>query len=126
MPRNSKGPGQTVRVILGVLLAANLVAAALVLFPPGGSVENLQRQMITLQMEVSQSRALLAKTREHLAAVEKGRAEGDQFLGEYFLERRTAYATLLGELNTAASASKIKPRENAYNTEPIEGSDTLS
>jgi hypothetical protein len=47
-------------------------------------------------------------------------------LGNYFLERRTAYSTLLSELVEAANQSKIKPREHAYATEPIEGSDSLS
>ena len=122
----NKRPGQTVRIILGVLVLANLVAAALVLFPPGGSVEDLQHQMATLESQMSRNQALLERTREHAAAVEKGRSEGDQFLDGYFLERRTAYSTLLTDLASAATASKIKPREYAYSTEPVEGSDTLS
>jgi Tfp pilus assembly protein PilO len=131
MPRNSKSAGGSrdprllVRIVLGVLVAANLAAAALVLFPPGGSAEDLQRQMASLQSQISSNQALLERTRQHLAAVEKGRNEGDRFLSGYFLENRTAYLTLLGELNEAANRSKIKPREKSLSDAPIEGSDSL-
>jgi len=123
MPRNSS---QLIRIVLGALLAANLIAAGLVMFPPGGSAESLQREMATLQSQLAQSKARVERSREHVAAVEKGREEGDQFLAGYFLERRTAYSTLLTEISEAATSSKIKQREYSYSTEPIEGSDTLS
>ncbi len=48
--RNPKvSPKLIVRTILGVLVAANLIAAGLVMFPPGGSEEDLQRQFASLQ-----------------------------------------------------------------------------
>ena len=47
-------------------------------------------------------------------------------LSEYFLARRTAYATVLAQLDEAARLSHVKERENAFATEPVEGSDTLS
>jgi hypothetical protein len=114
------------RVILGVLAGANLIAAGLVLFPPGGSAETLERQLESLQSQATAKRATVARTREHAASVEKGRDEGDKFIATYFLPRRTAYSTLIGELQTAAAASKVKPREQSYSLDPIEGSDTLS
>jgi Tfp pilus assembly protein PilO len=115
-----------IRIVLGVLLGLNLIGAGLVLFPPGGSAEDLERQLASLQSQAAQKRALLEQTRKHASAVEKGRADGDQFLGQYFLARRGAYTALLTELNSAAQSSGIKPRETAYATDPIEGSDTLS
>jgi hypothetical protein len=129
MPRNSnlRAPVATVwRVVLGILLLANLVAAALVMYPPGGSADELEQQRISLEAQARTRRAQLMLTAQHAAAVEKGRAEGDNFLGDYFLARRTAYSTLLSELVSAADEAKIKPKEHAYATEPIEGSDTLS
>ena len=111
---------------LGVLGVANLVAGALILFPPGGSADEVEQQLASLRLQVASRRMQLARTREHVAAVEKGRAEGDRFLSDSFLARRTAYATLLTELLAAADQSKIKPKEHAYSTDPIEGSDTLS
>jgi Tfp pilus assembly protein PilO len=129
MPRSSNGaanPARLIRIVLGVLLVLNLVGAGLVLYPPGGSAEELESQSSALQSQLAQKRVLVQKTREHTNAVEKGRADGDQFLGQYFLARRTAYTSLLTELEGAAHASGIKPKETAYATEPIEGSDTLT
>jgi hypothetical protein len=129
MPRSFNGAaGITVwwRVALGVLLLATIGAAWIVMYPPGGSADDLQRQLAALQTQTAARRTLLASTRQHVAAVEQGRTEGDKFLNEYFLARRTAYSTLLSELVDAADRAKIKPKEHAYATEPIEGSDSLS
>src|SRR5258706_1007497 len=129
MPRNFNGAaGITVRwrIALGVLLLATIGAAWVVMYPPGGSADALQQQLAALQTQTAARRALLASTRQHVAAVEQGRTEGDKFLNEYFLARRTAYSTLLSELVDAADRAKIKPKEHAYATEPIEGSDSLS
>ena len=113
------------RVILGVLLAANLVAAGFLLYPPGGSAEDLQREMGLLQTQLAVKKAAIQQAREHAAAVEAGRKEGDAFLDEYFLPVRTADNTLVSELQMDAAAAKIKPKEHSFNREPIEGSDTL-
>jgi len=129
MPRSFNGAaGVTVwwRVALGVLLLATIGAAWIVMYPPGGSADELQKQLAALESQAAARRALLASTRQHVAAVEQGRTEGDKFLNEYFLARRTAYSTLLSELVDAADRAKIKPKEHAYATEPIEGSDSLS
>jgi type IV pilus assembly protein PilO len=137
MARSSSGPAAgiaskardtkfLVRVVLGALLAANLVAAGFVLFPPGGSAESLERQLESLQSQATVKKAVLDRTREHAASVEKGRAEGDKFIATYFLPRRTAFSTLIGDLDAAAVAAKIKPKERSFTLEPIEGSDTLS
>jgi hypothetical protein len=137
MRKNSKGQGpgaggQThdlkwkIRVILGTLLALNIIAAGLVLFPPGGSADDLERQLATLQSQIAQKRALLERSRLNVAAIEKARGEGDQFLDSYFLTRRIADSTLLAELTSAANKAQMKERDSAQTTEPIEGSDSLS
>src|SRR6266853_552016 len=95
-PNQSSNPARKVRIVLGVLLALNLIAAGLVEFPAGGSAADLESQLASLQTQVQRQRVLLETTRQHAAAVEKGRAEGDSFLKDYFLERRTAYASLIG------------------------------
>jgi hypothetical protein len=121
----SRDPRVVVRAILGALLAANLVAAGFLLFPPGGSPEALAKQMAELQTQVAASRATLEQTRQHALQVEEGRAEGDKFLANYFLPLRTSDKTLESELQKAAAASKIKPKGTQYSHEAIEGSDTL-
>lgn len=121
-----RNPKMVLRAALGVLVAANLVAAGFVMFPPGGSAEDLRQQLASLQSQIQSRQVVLERTRQHASAVEKGRAEGDEFLNEYFLPSRSHMSSLLTELEEAASKSKIKPREHAYSVEPIEGSDTLS
>jgi hypothetical protein len=137
MPRNSKsqGPGprvqrrdvrRTIRIVLGSLLALNVIAAGLLLFPPGGSADDLEREQASLQSQMMQKRALLERTRLNVSAIEKAREEGNQFLDSYFLNRRIADSTLLSALTEAASKAQIKERDRAQTTEYIEGSDSLS
>jgi hypothetical protein len=121
----SRDPRFVVRVILGTLLAANVIAAGVLLFPPGGSADDLARQMATLQSQVESKRAMLEQLRQHAAAVEAGRSEGDKFIADYFLPLRTSDNTLESELARAAAAAKIKPKGLQLNHEQIEGSDTL-
>jgi len=132
MPRNFNlsfklgDPKVAMRAVLGVLALANLVAAGLVLFPPGGSAEELEQERSTLLGQLRARQTQLEQTRQHAEAVDKGRAEGDQFLNQYFLANRSAFSTVVGDLFAAANQSQLKPRDSAYSTEPIEGSDTLS
>jgi hypothetical protein len=135
MPRNSRiqaAGGQAhnlkrkVRIILGTLLALNLIGAGLLVFPPGGSADDLERELASLQTQVAQQRAQLERSRLNVTAIEKAREEGDQFLDRYFLARRTADSSLLAELTEAANKAQIKERDRAQTTEFIEGSDSLS
>jgi hypothetical protein len=141
MPRNSKSKGpaaksqsrdaardvtRKIRIVLGVLLGLNLVAAGLLLFPPGGSADDLERELATLQSQLTQKRSVLERSRLNVAAIEKARTQGDQFLDNYFLTRRTADSALLSELTAAAAKAQIKERDSAQTTEFIEGSDSLS
>jgi hypothetical protein len=128
MPRSFKirEPKTIVRGVLGALLLANLVAAGLVLFPPGGSAEQLERERVTLESQLRTALARLETTRTHAAAVQKGREQGDDFLNKYFLKDRSAFSTVLTELEAAAQQTKLKSRESAFTKEPVEGSDSLS
>jgi hypothetical protein len=123
---NLRGPQTIVRGVLGALLVANLIAAGLVLFPPGGSAEDLETQRIGLDAQLKSARATADMTRRNASAVEKGRAEDDDFLNQHFLTSRTAFSTLLTQWEAAAKPTKLKPRDTAYALEPVEGSDSLS
>jgi len=114
------------RLVLGVLLLAN-VAVALILFKPwGGSDEDLLRQMRELQTQVTQSETRLAQAKALVTKVERASKEGDQFLTSYAMDRRSTFSTIIAELDKAASDAGIKPKERSIVLDPIEGSETLS
>ena len=124
-PAVARGPALTIRVALAALLAANLVAAFLVFRPWGGSAEELEQRLKDLRGQVTQRRVALERVRALSAKIDKGRKDGDAFIGKYFLDRRGAYSSLLEELNRVAKSAGVKGRDNSYGFEPIEGSDTL-
>ena len=72
----SRDPQNLVRTVLGALLLANLVAAGLVLFPPGGSAEDLDRQLQTLNSQLIAQKATVERMRLHASAVDKGAPKG--------------------------------------------------
>jgi hypothetical protein len=123
--RMLRNPKLVVRAILGALLAANLIAAGLLRFPPGGSAEDLSRQMAMLQKQIAARQVTLKQTREHALQVKQGRDEGDQFVHDYFLPLRSYSGILNSELQRDALAAKIKPKPAQLSVQPIEGSDTL-
>ena len=131
MPKNSsavakpRDPKTIVRAMLGTLLAANLIAAGLMLFPPGGSAEALARQMASLQSELAAKHAAIEQARQHAQSIEEGGGEGDKFVHDYFFPLRPSDNMITGELQRAAVSAKIKTKNISLDHEPIEGSDTL-
>ena len=113
------------RLGLGLLLAANLVAGYFVLRPIGGSPSELRQQATEMRAQIRQQQHALDQMRSLAGKIEIGRGEGDGFMGKYFLPRRTAYSTIVAELNQVANESKVTPKESSYGIEPVEGSDTL-
>ena len=110
---------------VGVLLAANAVASYFVFRPFGGSAQDLRRQAAELNSEIRQKQAFLKRTRALASKIELGRDEGDQFMGKYFLPRRSAYSMIVADLNDLAHQASVTPKESAFAVEPVEGSDTL-
>ena len=135
MPKNTKpkapstakrtDTAQLVRIVLGVLVVLNLIAAGLVLYPPGGSAETLEQTIVQLQAQIRQGKARLEETKKHAEAVEKGRGAADEFLAKYFVPRRSAPTALLTELNQIAQRAGIKDRGNAFSADLIDGSEAL-
>src|SRR5258707_1009998 len=105
---NFRDPSSALRAVLGVLVALNVIAAGLVMFPPGGSPEQLQAQLESLQTQILQKKSMLQRTRTILGKVDQGRNEGDQFMDNYFLNSATTYSTIVGELVGAAKRANIK------------------
>ena len=119
-------PKLLIRAALAVLVAANLVAAILVFKPLGGSPEDMEQQVRALEAQIRQREAGLKTMRTVASKVEKGRADGNAFLGDYFLGERVAYSSVLTEINRIAKESKIKVKEHTFASEPIEGSADLN
>jgi hypothetical protein len=113
------------RLGVGLLVAANLVAGYFVLRPIGGSPDELRQQAMEMRVQIRQQQNSLDRTRLLSGKVGIGRGEGDKFMSKYFLPRRTAYSVILGELDQIADQAKVTPKEGAYTLEPVEGSDTL-
>ena len=118
-------PRTTVRIGLGVLLALNIIAAWFGYSPLGGSAGEMETRLGDLRAQVARKQAALLRGKQLAAKVDKGRTQGDEFLGRYFLSRPTTYSTLVGELNQLAKAAGVRPKEQSFNEEEVEGSDEL-
>jgi Tfp pilus assembly protein PilO len=132
MPRNfdlkNRVPGNpraVIRLVLGVLVAANLVAGYFVLRPLGGSPQELRQQVVDLRTQIRQQQGAVDRTRLMSGKIEIGRGEGDKFMSKYFLPRRSAYSIVMAELNDLAGQAKVTAKESANAIEPVDGSDTL-
>lgn len=115
-----------VRVGLGALLAANLVAAAIVFKPWASSVEELEQQASSLRQQVRQREMALDRLRAIVNKVEAARTDGDRFEQTYLLSKRSMASVLTQELVGTAQKAGMRQKETTMSYEPIEGSDTLT
>lgn len=118
-------PRALMRLGLGVLIAANLIAGYFVIRPIGGSPDELRQQVIEMRIQIHQQQGALDRMRQLAEKIKTGRGEGEDFTAKYFLPRRTAYSTIMDDLNQAANEAKINPRETATDIVAIDGSETL-
>ncbi|MEJ5370196.1 MAG: hypothetical protein WHT08_17940 [Bryobacteraceae bacterium] len=133
MPRNSdarwtarlRDPRYAARAVLGVLLFANLAAVWFVFHTPGGTVEELERELADKRRQLLLRRQAVERLKAQAAKTQAARESGEAFLRDYFLPRQHAYSLLEIELANAARRSGVRPRERSISYEPIEGSDTL-
>jgi Tfp pilus assembly protein PilO len=114
------------RVTLATLVILNAVAAWFVYYPWGGSAEEMEANLARLRKQAAERQAVLTRTRQLAAKIDKGRTQGDEFLGKYFLSRPTTYSSVVAELNEMAKKAGVKVKEQAFNEEEVEGSDELS
>jgi hypothetical protein len=116
-----RDPQTIARIVIFVLLALNGVAAYFVMNPLGGSAQDLSAQQSALEAEITQKRIQLRRTK---ALVEKGstaQTAGESFLDQYFVARRTAASTILGNITDTAKRVGIQPREHTIASDEIEG-----
>jgi type IV pilus assembly protein PilO len=118
-------PRVVMRVIIGLLLLANLGAAVVAFKPFGGSADDLRQDRERLASQLKQLRERIAKSKELVDKVQTARTQGDQFLAKYFMDISTASTSTLVELNQTATDAGIKMGNVQFDYQPIEGSDTL-
>lgn len=121
-----RSPAVYMRIILGVLLVGNIAALWMLLMPPGGSLEEVESELVELGQR-SKSQALTLNRIKTLAAkVQESRAAGDKFFASYFMDRRKAASTIVSELSNLAKQAGIRPKEHSFTLEPVEGAEDLT
>lgn len=119
-------PQVIVRVILGLLLALNMVAAAFVFHLFGTSTEELTRQLEMLRNQMQAENARLVRSRLLAAKIDLGHNEGDKFLASYMSTRRTTFSTIIGEITAVSKEAGMKMKEtNIAPLDPVEGSNDI-
>jgi Tfp pilus assembly protein PilO len=120
-----KDPRIAMRVLLGVLLVANLTVAVIAFKPFGGGADDLRRDRDALLQQLTQLQKQIAKNGALVAKINSARTEGDTFLAKYFTDRRVVASTIQGELVQIAKEAGITYQPTTWTPEIIEGSDTL-
>ena len=101
-------PRVAMRVLIGVLLAANLAAAVVAFHPFGGSADDLRRRAGDLGDQLAAAQARVAITRRLVDKVEAARRDGDKFLAQYVVDRRSSSSALNEELYRMAQSAGVK------------------
>jgi len=118
-------PRVAMRVLIGILLLGNLVAAVIAFKPFGGSADDLRQDQARLSSQLRRSQANLEASRQIVEKIEIARTQGDEFLAKYIMELRSAPEITVEEMTKAASDAGIRALPESFAYEAIEGSDTL-
>jgi Tfp pilus assembly protein PilO len=121
-----KQPKMLVRVGLGILLAANLIAAALAFHVFGPSPEEVDQQLAAARLQAQVEQVRLKRTRSLSGNIDRGHEQAGRFLTNYMTDRRTTYSTVVGAINKIASTAGMKLGDGTIAPlDPIEGSQDL-
>jgi type IV pilus assembly protein PilO len=122
-----KEPKVLVRIALGLLLAANLVAAGFAFNLFGSSPEALNQELVVANARLQAAQSRLVRSRLLTSNIGRGKTESDTFLANYFTSRRTTYSTIISEITETAKSAGMKTQEGTIAPlDPIEGSADLS
>ncbi|HTA47481.1 MAG TPA: GspMb/PilO family protein [Bryobacteraceae bacterium] len=122
-----KEPRTLVRIGLGLLLAANLVAAAFAFHLIGSSPQALKQELAAARAQSQAEQTRLKRSRLLTSNIDKGKSESERFLANYFTSRRYTYSTIVNEINQAAKTAGMTMKEATFAAlDPIQGSDDLS
>ena len=115
-----------VRMALGVLLLANLIAAMFAFHVFGTSPEAINAELTAATIRLQGDQARVNRSRRLTLNIDQGRNQSETFLASYMTGRRHTYSTIIGEVTQTAKAAGMKMKEATIAPlEPIEGSDDL-
>jgi type IV pilus assembly protein PilO len=120
-----RDPRVVMRVIIGLLLAANLAAAVVAFKPFGGSADDLRRERQRLASQLTKLQERIKSSQELVDKVQTAHTQGDQFLDKYFMDVQTVSTSILVELSQTATEAGIKMGQAQFDHQAIEGSDSL-
>ena len=118
-------PRLAMRVVIGILLAANLWAAVEAFRPFGGSVEDLERQRAALMRRETDLDRRIATDRKLTEKAQSARQQGDRFIEKYFVDARTSASEITEALYQAATDAGVQILNTSYDLQALEGSDSL-
>src|SRR5580658_5950087 len=121
-----KEPAVLVRGALGLLLLANLTAAMFAFHVFGVSPAELDASVVAARSRLAAGQVKLNRSRRLTGNIERGRTEGESFLGTYATSRRHTYSTIISELNQTSKLAGMNMKEQTLAPpDPVEGSDDL-
>lgn len=115
-----------VRLAIGVLAVANLVAAGFAFHWWNDSPAALESKLADTRQQLTIERSLVTRSKNMASKVDTARSQAGSFIDVYMTPRRNTYSTILGDLDSMATQSGIKTRERAITRDPVEGSTSLS
>jgi type IV pilus assembly protein PilO len=119
-------PRVLARTALGLLLLANLVAAAFAFHLFGASPQALEQSLTSAIAERQAAQVRLKRSRMLTGSVEKGKSQSETFLATYMSSRRHTYSLIVGEITSTAKTAGMKMGDtNFAPLDPIEGSEDL-
>jgi type IV pilus assembly protein PilO len=118
-------PKFVVRLCLGILLTANLVAAGFAFHVFDASPEALQQRLAGTLSQRQAEQAGLLMSRALAANIDRGKNDGERFLSTYMTSRRITFSTIAGELNDTVKTAGMDKLNSNLSLNAIPGSDDL-
>ncbi|MGE5488533.1 MAG: GspMb/PilO family protein [bacterium] len=119
-------PHTIARMLIGLLVLANIAAALIAFKPWAASIEEMEQRAAALRSQARANQLENERLRANVAKVDTARRDGDRFLEQHILDIRTASSTLVNELAQVATKAGIRQKGTAFSYEPVEGAEDLT
>lgn len=121
-----RGPKRTIKLALGALILCDLLFYLFAIGPLAESDRERRAQVENLRRLVRDRTVQVDRLSSRVQKVQTARTEGDKLLDSIAMVRRSAYSSIVSELDDAAKKAGVELKDRSLNLDPIEGSDTLS